>query len=95
MYNWLRHRLILAEIEITSLGIPEPENLGNETIDEALIMDELDFNRDEERSETLKAIEKMNPDQKIFFDAVMNGINSPVGGIFFLMHLGAQAKLSF
>ena len=90
--KWVKNRLVLADIELKTLGLPEPLIDKQNDKSDTVILDELDFDIDEQRKSTLDTLEKMNPEQKEFFKVVMDGINSSVGGLFFLDAPGGTGK---
>ena len=81
----------MNDIELKTLGIPEPEEIIDEKIS-SLIREESNFDQKEQRDKTIEKIEKMNKDQRHFFDRVLESINSDDGGIFFLDASGGTGK---
>ena len=87
---WLRDHLGMYEVTLKSLGIPEPkEKTGNVP---KLIEQELRFDHETERNKALTATDKMNDEQKTFFDSVISAINKGRGGLFFLDAPGGTGK---
>ena len=88
---WLKNHLRLHEIELKTLGIPEPQEMIDEKIS-SIVREESNFDQQEQRDKTIEKIEKMNRDQRQFFDRVLESINSDNGGIFFLDAPGGTGK---
>ena len=79
------------EMSLNSFKLPKPkiENLPSKEL--AIIKDELNYDYNAERKETLIKLEKFNIEQKEFFHAVMSGINGD-GGLFCLDAPGGTGK---
>ena len=91
---WLKKRLRLSEIELKTLGIPEPEEVVKDNIP-IIVREEQNFDKHEEQTKTLEKIETMNDEQHRFFESVMHSVNSDEGGIFFLDAIHIIFSLAF
>ena len=90
--KWLKDRLILSEITLKSIGLPEPEYDQAEESSVRIIEEELNFDREEQRKLATLSLQTMNAEQSDFFKAVLNTINSETGKIFFLDAPGGTGK---
>ena len=87
---WLRNNLASHDITLKQLGIPEPVEEVKSL--PRLIEQELAFDKDKEIDKAINAVEKMNVEQKTFFDAVIKAINNKNGSLFFLDAPGGTGK---
>ena len=90
---WLKSRLQLNGIELKSLGLPEPVDLKSdiENVGSPLV-EELNFDKEEQKQLTIQKVEMMNQDQSNFFDMVLESINKETGTLFFLDAPGGTGK---
>ena len=87
---WLRDKLASHEITLRQLNLPEPED--DKPFLPKLLEQELSYNKDEERELAKEAIQKMNREQRVFFDKVLDSISREQGGLFFLDAPGGTGK---
>ena len=90
--KWLKYRLRLNEVELKSLGLPEPDDVYPEERNSSILKEELNFDKQEQRKKPLQKMETMNNEQHLFFQCVIDSINSDVGGVFFLDAPGGTGK---
>ena len=87
---WLRDHLAAYEISLKSLGIPEPKERQSDI--PKLIELEFNFDKNFERRKATEATNKMNCEQRVFFDDVITAICKKKGGLFCLDAPGGSGK---
>ena len=90
--KWLENRLALAGVKLKSLGLPEPENDVQGTKKDAILSEELNFDKEEQRILTNQILNLMNDEQNEFFKTVLDAINSSEGELFCLDAPGGTGK---
>ena len=86
-------RLAENELDLASFNLPSPL-LTEPVVDKelAVIEAELNYNQQEQQREAKERLSHFNNDQKLFFYAVIDSINSDGGELFFLDAPGGTGK---
>ena len=88
---WLEDRLLLIEMDLDSFHLPQPDReMAPLSMEEAVMKEELNYNKDDEAAKTKIKLEQFNHEQMEFFKAVIEG--NEQGGMFLLDAAGGTGK---
>ncbi|KAJ7198414.1 PIF1-like helicase-domain-containing protein, partial [Mycena haematopus] len=77
---------------LTDFGMPTPQRDWAAAAENPLVAEQLDYDADEQRAHATENFERMNPEQQLAFNRIINSVDQKQGQLFFLSGAGGTGK---